>query len=69
MCRLAVATVMAVLQGISAYSQHAVTLYGARRVVKVEALQPTPGRLSSAMTFRPQFSGPAASATTSQPGP
>jgi hypothetical protein len=51
-CRLAVATAMVVLQGISAYSQHAVTLYNAREVVNIEEMQPALGRLSSSLSFR-----------------
>ena len=68
--RLAVATAMAVLQGISAYSQHAVTLYNARRVVKIETMQPALGRLLSSRSFRRQFSASAPPVpTASQPGP
>ena len=63
------ATAMAVLQGISAYSQHAVTLYNARRVVKIEALQPTLGRLASSVSFRRQFSASGPAATASQQAP
>jgi hypothetical protein len=43
---------MAVLQGISAYSQHAVTLYNARRVVDIEVVGSGLGRLTSSVSFR-----------------
>ena len=48
------ATAMAVLQGISAYSQHAVTLYNARQTIKIEEVRPTLGRLTSNLSFRRQ---------------
>jgi hypothetical protein len=48
---------MAVLQGISAYSQHAVTLYNAKDTVKIEEMRPALGRLASSLSFRRSNSG------------
>ena len=56
------ATAMAVLQGISAYSQHAVMLYNAKEVVKIEEMRPALGRLTSSISFRRQPTPPNARA-------